>query len=147
MSSQNHLIFGADHAGYTLKEELIEACVELGYNGSDLSPELKKGDDYPAIAFQVAKAVAKQKDALGILICGTGNGMEITANRIKGIRAFVARSIDDAKLAREHNHANVIVFGGEVTKPALAKKILRAWLATKPSREARHVRRVKQIDG
>lgn len=146
MTTKTHLIFGADHAGYDLKEQLIEASMQLGYNGSDITPEPKAGDDYPPIALQVAQEVLADKNALGVLVCGTGNGMEIAANRAKGIRAFVARSVEDAELAREHNHANVIIFGGRVTKPALAIKILKAWLEAKPSRESRHLRRVKQLD-
>jgi ribose 5-phosphate isomerase B len=72
--------------------------------------------------------------------------MDIAANRLTGVRAIVARTTSDAKLGREHNHANILILGGRVTKPALAKKILATFLKTKPSKDARHVRRVKQLD-
>lgn len=141
-----HLIFGADHAGFKLKQSLVNFAGEMGLSGIDLTPDFRAGDDYPKAAFEVATRVAKDTNALGVLVCGSGHGMEMAANRLKGVRAFVARGMKDAKLAREHNHANVIVFGGWVTKPAEAKKILKAWLAAKPSKAARHKRRVKQLD-
>lgn len=137
---------GADHAGFRLKEELRVMLEEQGYQLHDVSPEYKPGDDYPAYAKAVARAVKKDKNALGVLVCGTGHGMEMAADRFKGVRAFVARTERDASLARQHNHANVIVLGGWITKPAAAKKILRSFLRAKPSKAARHVRRVKQLD-
>ena len=134
------IYLGADHAGFELKEKIKQP----GY--MDLSPVFLKGDDYPLAARKVAMAIGQDKDSLGILVCGTGHGMDIAANRLKGVRAIVARTEQDAKLAREHNHANVIVLGGWITKPALAKKIIATFLKTKPSKDARHVRRVKQLD-
>ena len=134
------IYLGADHAGFELKEKIKQP----GY--MDLSPVFLKGDDYPLAARKVAMAIEQDKDSLGILVCGTGHGMDIAANRLKGVRAIVARTEQDAKLAREHNHANVIVLGGWITKPALAKKIIATFLKTKPSKDARHVRRVKQLD-
>jgi len=138
-----HLYLGADHAGFKLKEAL-KASLKTG--PVDLSPAFVEGDDYPLAAKKVALAIQTDKDSLGILVCGTGHGMDIAANRFKGVRAIVARTEKDAKLAREHNHANVIVLGGWITKTPLAKKIIATFLKTKPSKEARHVRRVKQLD-
>jgi len=140
------IYLGADHAGYKLKEELRFMLEKDGYIVSDVSPEYIPGDDYPKYAKQVANAVKKDNKALGLLVCGTGHGMEMTADRFKGIRAFVARSERDALLARQHNHANIIVLGGRITKTAQAKKIVRSWLKARPSTSARHIRRVKQID-
>lgn len=119
---------------------------EDGYDVKDFSLEYIPGDDYPQYAKEVAKAVQKKKGSLGLLVCGTGHGMEIAADRFKGVRAFVARSERDAILARQHNHANVLVLGGWITKGAKAKKIVRSWLKARPSTAARHIRRVKQID-
>jgi ribose 5-phosphate isomerase B len=144
---QKEMIYlGADHAGFKLKEELRRLLEKEGYPIMDVSPKYVEGDDYPLYAKQVAARVQKDKNGLGLLVCGTGHGMEMAADRFKKVRAFVAHTAKDAKLAREHNHANVIVFGGWITKRDEAKKILRAWLKAKPSRAARHVRRVKQLD-
>lgn len=140
MRNKPTIYVGADHAGFALKEKIKTA------GSIDLSPRLVEGDDYPLAARKVAMAVAQDKDSLGILVCGTGHGMDIAANRLKGVRAIVARTEKDAKLSREHNHANIIVLGGWITKPALAKKIIATFLKTKPSKDARHVRRVKQLD-
>jgi ribose 5-phosphate isomerase B len=141
------LYLGADHAGFALKETLkVQAASHKGRRVMDLSPALIEDDDYPLAAQKVAKAIQDDANALGVLVCGTGHGMEIAANRFLGVRAIVAQTEKDAKLGREHNHANVLVLGGWGTKPALAKKIFKAFLKAKPSKEVRHVRRVKQLD-
>ena len=143
MPNKSNLYLGADHAGFELKEKLKVSFK----TAMDLCPVKKEGDDYPLAAKRVALAVLADTNALGILICGTGHGMDIAANRLKGVRAIVARTPADAKLAREHNHANILVLGGWITKPAAAKKIVDTFLKTKPSKLERHVRRVKQLDG
>jgi ribose 5-phosphate isomerase B len=140
MPHKTIIYLGADHAGFALKEAIKSQSM------MDLSPVKIEGDDYPLAAKKVALAVLQDTNALGILFCGTGHGMDIAANRHHGIRAIVARTEKDAKLAREHNHVNILVLGGWVTKPALAKKIIATFLKTKPSKEKRHVRRVKQLD-
>ncbi|HEU0050631.1 MAG TPA: RpiB/LacA/LacB family sugar-phosphate isomerase [Patescibacteria group bacterium] len=139
------LLIGADHAGFSLKEYLKKELLLRGYSVTDATPKFAEGDDYPPIARQVAREIAKGKK-LGILICGTGLGMDIAANRIKGVRAVVIRDEEDAKLSREHNHANILILGGRSTKPEKAKKLVDTWLQATPSREARHLRRVKQLD-
>lgn len=146
MSKKTTLYLGADHAGFALKETVKKALASRGVLAMDLSPTLVKGDDYPLAARKVAMAILAEKDALGVLFCGTGHGMDIAANRFRGIRAIVARTDKDAKLSREHNHANILVLGGWATKNAGANKIVSAFLKAKPSKEARHVRRVKQLD-
>lgn len=146
IQSKQQIFIGADHAGFPLKETLRLMLEKDGYDVEDISPVYTPHDDYPLSAKRVAKALQKKNGALGLLVCGTGHGMEMAANRFKGIRAFVARAEQDAILARQHNHANVIVFGGWVTKPALAKKMLCAWLKAKPSHAMRHLRRIKQLD-
>ena len=140
------IYLGADHAGFKLKESLREALIQAKFLVCDLSPRLVKGDDYPLAAKKVTLAVLHIEGSLGVLVCGTGHGMDIAANRHRGVRAIVARNEQDARLSREHNHANVIVLGGWVTKPALAKKIVMKFIKTKPSKVERHVRRVKQLD-
>lgn len=147
MPHKTIIYLGADHAGFVLKEAVKAQSVKRkAQSMMDLSPVKIEGDDYPLAAKKVAMAVTQDKNAIGLLFCGTGHGMDIAANRFQGVRAIVARTEKDAKLAREHNHANVLVLGGWVTKPALAKKIIATFLKTKPSKEKRHVRRVKQLD-
>ncbi|MCR4256464.1 MAG: RpiB/LacA/LacB family sugar-phosphate isomerase, partial [Candidatus Uhrbacteria bacterium] len=139
-----HLYLGADHAGFELKETIKADLWKRGYDPVDVSPTFVKGDDYPLAARKVAMVVRKDASAFGVLVCGSGHGMDVAANRFRGVRAVVIRTEQDAKLSREHNHANVLVLGGWVTKPALAKKIVATFLKTKPSKAERHARRVKQ---
>ncbi len=145
MTAKKRLLFlAADHAGFALKEALKQSLpnsVEV----HDLSPKLIEGDDYPAVAKLAAKAVLKYK-AEALLVCGTGLGMDIAANRLKGIRAVVVRTPKEAKLSREHNHANILILGGRLTKKKEAEAITKAWLRTPFSTESRHVRRIKQLD-
>lgn len=140
------IYLGADHAGFKLKESLKEALTKAKVLVCDLSPHLVKGDDYPLAAKKVSLAILHEAGSLGLLVCGTGQGMDIAANRYRGVRAIVARTEEEAKLSREHNHANILVLGGWVTKPVLAKKIVMKFLKTKPSKLERHVRRVKELD-
>ncbi len=139
------LLLGADHAGFALKETLKTALRRSGIPFQDLTPVFTEGDDYPPIASRVAKEVGRS-GGLGVLVCGTGHGMDVAANRRKGIRAIVARTPEDGVIAREHNHANILVLGGRVTTPRRAAAIVRAWLHATPSRAERHVRRVQQLD-
>jgi len=146
MPSKPLIFLGADHAGFALKEALKAYLMEKGHRIEDLSPLLVPGDDYPIAAQDVAHEVVKRKDALGVLVCGSGLGMDIAANRIKGARAVVARTITDAKLSRTDDFANILVLGGRITKPAMAKRIVHAWLATPYSTAERHARRVAELD-
>ncbi len=146
MSTKQTLYLGSDHAGFKLKEALKGQIDGKRYSVHDLSPRFEEGDDYPLPARKVSQAVLADDGAMGLLVCGTGHGMEIAANRFKGIRAVVLRDAKDAKLSREHNHANIMVLGGWITKPALAKKIVQMFLKTKPSNHPRHLRRIKQLD-
>ena len=144
------ILLGADHAGYKLKEHLKTVLERRGYPVKDLTPKLKAGDDYPIVAKKLAKLIAtshkRQAPHFGVLVCGSGLGMDIAANRTKGVRAVVVRDVKEAKLSREHNQANVLVLGAWMTKPALAERLLDTWLKTKPSDAARHLRRIKQLD-
>lgn len=145
MANPKPILLGADHAGFALKERLKKVLIAQDHPVYDLTPDFKEGDDYPPIAHAMAKTVT-ESGVEGVLVCGTGLGMDIAANRHSGVRATVVRDVRDAKLAREHNHANILILGGRLTKPAEAVKILNAWLTTKPSRDARHLRRIKQLD-
>jgi len=140
------LIVGSDHAGFTLKQAVKRYLEAKGWRVEDLSPTLVPNDDYPPVARTAANRVAREPKRQAVLVCGTGLGMDIAANRVKGARAVVIREPREAKLAREHNHANILILGGWITSAANAKKILDAWLKATPSKEVRHVRRVKQLD-
>ena len=142
---KTEIVLGADHAGFELKEALKEHLTKKGMAVHDLSPEFVAGDDYPIVAKNTAKEVVATNQP-AILICGSGHGMATAANRLRGARAAVIRSVAEAKYSRQHGHANILALGGSFTSAALAKKILDTWLATPYSKEARHVRRVKELD-
>lgn len=139
------IFIGADHAGFALKEHLKKKLDAKKYTLVDLSPTFKAGDDYPKHGFRVARHVAKMKDARGILVCGSGVGVSIAANRVKGARAFDAYDGRTTKLAREHNDANIIALSGWHQNATTAKKMVDLFLKTKFSSAPRHHRRVKQL--
>lgn len=124
------VFIGSDHAGYLLKEALKNflAIKEIEYK--DLGTFSESSVNYPEFAYKVADAVSKDLADLGILICGTGIGMSITANKVKNIRAAVVDSIETAKLSRLHNNANVLCLGARITDEKNALEILDAWLNT-----------------
>jgi len=139
------IYLGADHAGFNLKEQIKEYLQELGYEYKDLgAKELNPKDDYPDFALLVAKKVAETNEK-GILICGTGIGVCVTANKVDGVRAALCDSQRDARLSREHDNANVLCLDANETKMADAKKIVRAWLETEFTGEERHKRRLDKI--
>jgi ribose 5-phosphate isomerase B len=140
------IFLGADHAGFGLKEELKRWLDKTSVDYKDLSPVYTDEDDYPEIAFAVAKKVTRAKGARGILVCGSGVGVAIAANRQKGVRAFDAFDEQTVKLAREHNDANVIALSGWHLTAAEAQKLLKIFFATKASTAERHKRRVKMLD-
>jgi len=140
------IYLGADHAGFHLKEEIKKYLEELGYEYEDLgNKEMDPQDDYPDFALKVAEKVVETKEK-GILICSTGLGMCLTANKIKGIRAVVVWDKFTAIQSREHNNANILCLAGKVLDLETAKKILRVWLETEFSGEERHVRRLKKVE-
>lgn len=136
---------GADHAGFRLKEQVKAKLLDDGYEVYDLSRNFKEGDDYPLPAHAVAMHVAKDKGSRGVLVCGSGVGVSIAANRVKHVRAFDAFDEKTAKLAREHNDANVIALSGWHLNFPKTKKILNVFFKTKFSSAERHHRRVKQL--
>jgi len=141
------IFIGSDHAGFELKEHLVNYLDGLeDCNVEDLGTYSDERCDYPGYAKEVAKKVLDNKDSVGILVCGTGIGMSMTANKFAGIRAALCRDENDAKLSREHNNANVLCLGGRITKKEAAEKITKAWLTTDFSDEGRHKQRVEKID-
>jgi len=139
------IYIGADHAGFVLKEKIKSwldhqkvAYIDLG--NAVFDPK----DDYPDFAAPLAKKVVTEK-SLGILVCGSGQGMCITANKIKGARAVIPSSLKETRLSKEHDSANIICLSGWFTHLRLAKKMIKVFLTTPFSKEARHLRRVEKI--
>jgi ribose 5-phosphate isomerase B len=137
---------GSDHAGLELKAELIEHLVSNGHDVTDHGPyEYDALDDYPDFCIPAAEAVAKDASSLGIVLGGSGNGEQIAANKVNGVRAALAWSIETAKLAKDHNNANVIAVGGRMHEISFVKEIIDAFIAHPFSNDERHVRRIKKI--
>lgn len=136
---------GADHAGFQLKQRLVEELRALGYEPLDLGTDSADSVDYPDFAHQVARRVEHHLARRGVLLCGTGLGMSYAANRHPGVRAAVAWTPEIARLAREHNDANVLVLPARFLSEADGVEILRAWLDTDFA-GGRHHRRVAKIE-
>lgn len=135
---------GSDHGGYELKGNLIKYLRAEGYDITDYGTHSKESCDYPLIGFEVAKAVSDGDIGRGILICKTGVGMAIIANKLHGVRGAACYDRDMAKSCREHNDCNIIVLAAHYTDFRAAKDIVGIWLKTDALAE-RHARRVKQI--
>ncbi len=138
------LVVGSDHAGYALKEYLKTALAEKGHSVDDVGTFRGKPVDYPEIGRAVAKAVADRTAERGIALCGTGIGMSMAANKVRGIRAALCHDEYTARMSRAHNDANVLTIGARVTARELAWEIVRVWLATE-FKGGRHARRVAGI--
>ena len=138
------LAIDCDHVGFELKTDIITYLELLGHTVQDFGTQSAKRVDYPNYAAAVAEAVVTQKCDLGILICGTGVGISIAANKIKGIRAALCNDVYSARMSREHNNANVLAMGGRVTGFGPADEIVRVWVATEFA-GGRHERRVNKI--
>jgi ribose 5-phosphate isomerase B len=135
---------GADHAGFLLKEHLKQTLTALGHIVDDHGTHSEASVDYPPICISVGKAVAHGKADRGIVLGGSGQGEQIAANKVLGIRAALCNDLFTARLSREHNDANVLSMGGRIVAFGLADEILRLWLAT-PFAGGRHQRRLDQI--
>lgn len=135
---------GADHAGWPLKEPLVAYLMEHGWDVEDFGTFNNASVDYPDYAEKVADAVRRGDVDRGLLICGTGLGMSITANKFPGIRAAAALDVVSARLSREHNDANVLTLGARLVAPSLAEEVLEVWLNT-PFAGGRHQRRIEKI--
>ena len=137
---------GSDHAGLELKNSLVEHLKSSGHDVIDHGPhEYDALDDYPVFCIPAAQAVASEKGSFGIVLGGSGNGEQMAANKVKGIRAALVWSIETAKLAREHNDANVIAIGGRMHAIDVCKELIDAFLATPFSNDQRHIRRISQV--
>lgn len=139
------IIIGNDHNGYELKKEIIKYLKDNRYYLEDVGCDSVESVDYPLIAKKVCDEVLTDEDNLGILICGTGIGMSIAANRIKGIRCAKVSTEDEVALSRLHNNANVIAFSGRIDK-SLALRFVDKFINTSFSNKERHIRRNNQID-
>lgn len=135
---------GCDHGGLHLKEEIKELLSDLGHDVKDFGTYTSESCDYPDIAVPVANAVISGEMDRGILICGTGIGIGIAANKIKGVRAALCHDSFSAKYSRAHNDANILTMGERVIGPGLAKDIVTIWMAT-DFEGGRHERRVEKI--
>lgn len=142
---RNHRIaIGSDHRGLLLKQAIIPLLTELGHDSRDMGCYNGDSIDYPDIAEKVARAVAKGEADFGMLICGTGIGMSIAANKVPGVRAASCGDSMSAQMARRHNDSNVLCLGGEMIGEWLAKEIILAYLSAE-FEGGRHVRRVDKI--
>ncbi len=138
------IAIGSDHGGYELKNDIVKFLQEESYSVKDMGTHSKDSCDYPIIGFEVAKAVSDKKADRGVLICKTGVGMAIIANKLHGIRAAACYDKEMAKSSREHNDCNIIVLAADYTNAKVAREMLKVWLKTEHAGE-RHERRVKQI--
>ena len=139
------IALGADHAGYNTKKELLSFLASEGHKVVDFGTYSEESCDYPEFAARVGRAVASGRCDRGILACGTGLGMEIAANKIKGVRAAAPWSIATAKLTSQHNWCNVLCVPSRFLSVDNVKRIVRAWLATPYDKGSRHERRVQKI--
>ncbi len=140
------IALGCDHGGYELKQEVIKYLEKNGYGYKDYGCYSLDSVDYPAYGKAVGQAVASGECEKGILICGTGIGISISANKIKGVRAALCSDCFSAQATREHNDANVLAMGARVLGPGLALKIVETFLTTPFSEDPRHIRRIAQIE-
>ncbi|PIQ84681.1 MAG: ribose 5-phosphate isomerase B [Candidatus Omnitrophica bacterium CG11_big_fil_rev_8_21_14_0_20_63_9] len=136
---------GADHGGFELKAALVRVLQAKGLEVADLGTHSAEPCDYPQIGYRVASAVARGAFDRGVLLCKSGIGIAIAANKVPGIRAGVCGDVFDAERSRLHNDANVLVLGAEKLSPAKAKTILTTWLDTPFEAGGRHERRVRQL--
>ena len=139
------IAIASDGAGYELKVKVMEHLKERGIEYTDLGPDSDASCDYPIYAKKVCDAVKAENDTLGILVCGTGIGMSMAANKEEGIRAAVVSDCFSAKATREHNDANVLCLGGRVIGSELANMIVDLFIDTPFSEVERHVRRIRMF--
>ncbi len=137
---------GSDHAGFKMKEQLHKHLQEAGFDATDLGTFTEDSCDYPDIAREVSEKVKEHEGSLGILMCGTGIGMSMAANKMRGIRAAMVTDENMAEMSRKHNNANVLCMGARISTPEMITKMTDKFLATTFDSEERHARRVQKID-
>ena len=138
------IAIGADHAGFALKQHLLATLARLGHDIDDRGTHNEDPIDYPPICAEVARLVADGRAQRGIVIGGSGQGEQITANKIRGVRAALCNDLYTARLSRSHNDANVLAMGGRIVGFGLAEEIITLWLST-TFEGGRHQRRIDQV--
>ncbi len=138
------IAIGADHAGYALKQHLVATLCRLGHDVDDRGTHSEETTDYPPICADIARLVGEGRADRGVIVGGSGQGEQIAANKILGIRAALCNDLYTARMSRAHNDANVLTMGGRIVAPGLADEIVAVWLATS-FEGGRHQRRVDQI--
>ena len=136
------ICIGSDHGGYALKLELIEHLKARGFEVTDVGCDSDKSCDYPVYAKAVTDIITEKKADLGILVCGTGIGMSMAANKVEGVRAALCHDTFSAKATREHNNANILCMGARVVGAGLAEMIVDTFVDTPFSNDERHIRRI-----
>ncbi len=145
METITPVIIACDHAGFQMKETIKEYLFILGFEVEDFGTHSEESVDYPDFGMQVARMISNGKYARGILICGTGLGMSMVANRFSSVRAALCNDLFSAIMSRRHNDANILVLGGRVIGTELAKEIVRYWMDT-PFDGGRHRKRIEKFD-
>ena len=140
------IAIGNDHAATALKFEIMDYVKELGHEVVNFGTDTNESCNYPEIGARVGHAVVEEDFDCGILICGTGVGISIAANKVKGVRAALCHDCFSAQATREHNDANIVAMGARVIGPGLAVKIVDIFLNTPFSNDERHIRRIAQIE-
>ncbi|MDD5044391.1 MAG: ribose 5-phosphate isomerase B [Candidatus Omnitrophica bacterium] len=142
------IIIGSDHAGFKLKSKIIAFLKKKRFSIKDVGTYCEASCDYPVYAYAVAKEVSRGKFKMGILVCKSGIGNSIVANKLKGVRAALCYNLKAARLSRQHNDANILILGAGFVKADTAKKMVSVWLATKfeGGRHRRRVNLIKKIE-
>ncbi|MFO7887304.1 MAG: ribose 5-phosphate isomerase B [Eubacteriales bacterium] len=138
------IYLGSDHGGFELKEVIKDYLKKEGYNVEDLGTHNEDSVDYPDFGIKVGESVVSDEGSIGIVMCGTGIGISIAANKVKGVRCALCSQVFSAEMAKKHNNANVIALGGRVTGKDLGKRIVKAFLDEK-FEGGRHKRRIDKI--
>ena len=138
------ICIASDHAGFNLKESIKDYLINKNVSIIDLGPNENKSVDYPDYAKKIGNRIKSKKSDIGILVCGSGTGMAISANKFKNIRAAVCYNIKSTRLSRQHNNANIIALGARLTKKSLSLKLVELFLKTK-FEGGRHLKRIKKI--
>lgn len=139
------IAISCDHGGYTTKEALIPEIEAMGHEVVDYGVQSEASQDYPDFIYPSAKSVASKENDLGIIICGTGVGASIVANKVRGIRCALVTSVEVAQLTREHNNSNILALAGRTTDYETNLAIVKAWLSTPFSEDERHINRINKI--
>ena len=143
---KNMIAIGCDHGGVELKDEIVKHLEKKGSEGKDVGCYTSESCDYPVYAKKVTDLITSKECKEGILVCGTGIGMSMAANKVKGIRAAVCGDCFSAQATKEHNNANVLCLGARVVGTGLALKIVDTFLETEFSNQERHIRRIDMLE-